>query len=749
MRSVFRRVGFRVLVLLAGGYGLAACTKPQTGPQVQHPAPVHVTPPVLTDAGFAPVVESLLDDGEAGPQRTTRIASAVRHLLGRARGYFERGAPQQGLDIVTGALLLARTGELHPKSLTGYSAVLVSAADEAARRGDEGRARAFYELAKTASSEADAAMGQKASEHLVALHGWESATQNDGSMQAASSRAISSVKRALVSREASVVNEAEREIVRWVERAIDVNRVDAPIRSIFDHDERNAARLVYFTGAQTMIALYLRDGNAAGAVAALDADALTAIREPRLVDGLLAAAEGNAEAWFDWYRLYQSALEEPEFFDSDLARAAQWGVAVELLRAERDTVASALPVLGLLSEFGMPDVAPVILAPRIRAAAERAEPTEVQARQAALAIVYRSLEVLERRNDVALARLVFSNTEPLLAVLGKAPKTSDGEKPQLSGVDFYETMGALEVRSGNLERALPLLEKANAARPSVETFRLLASIERQRGRLDAALALSQQQQQLAATQQLPIAESQGLLLTYDIQSDLGKGSEAAATLGKALGQLLSLRQQPTTPRLAAAIERNLAQVLERYGALDAARRANERARSAAVSDEAQLSDVLLDEARRSLTYGELSHGRLALRHALEAGIDNSALLYAALWQQLLELRVRAVSDGTVEEAFSRLVGETGWLGALSSWATGRIDDAALLARAGSDAELVEAKFYTAMKQFAGTPSPASKEQLQVVARSPAIELIEVRIARDLTASNVATRPSLPSGVVLP
>src|SRR5690606_37186154 len=158
--------------------------------------------------------------------------------------------------------------------------------------------------------------------------------------------------------------------------------------------------------------LHLRDGNAAVALGALDNDAMAAIREPRLVNGLLAAAEGNADAWFDWYRLYQSALEEPEFFDSDLARAAQWGVAVELLRAESKTVASTLPLLTLLTHFGMPDVAPAVLAPRVRAASERPEPTELQARQAALGLVFQSLETLERRNDFALARLFFSNVEP-------------------------------------------------------------------------------------------------------------------------------------------------------------------------------------------------------------------------------------------------------------------------------------------------------------------------------------------------
>lgn len=749
MRRVFRRVGFQALVLWAGGQLLVGCTKPQTGALAQHPAPVHVTPPVLSESGFAPVVVALLDSAETGPERTTRIASVVHYLFGRARGYFERGQPQQGLDVVTGALLLARTGELHPKSLTGFSLVLVSAADEAARRGDEGRARAFYELAQAASTPADAASVLKAKEHLLALGGWEKATQSDGSMQATASRTISAVKRALVSRDPAVVNEAQQQVFHWMERAVDVFQVNAMVQSSFDQDEQNAARLAAYVCAQTIIALHLRDGDAAAALAAFDADFLTeAEKKATMSAKLLAAGEGDTDAWLYWYAVYQSAGQEPALFDPDLASAAQWGAAVELLRADRGAVASTLPLIPLLNYFGMPDVVPAVLASRLHASTERLEPTEAQARQVALGLVYQSLEVLERRRDIDLARLVFRNVEPLLAKWAPGAKVESAK--QFSVADFYETMGSLEVRDGNLERALPLLQKANAARPSVEALRLLASIERQRGQLEPALVLSQQLQQLAATQQLPVAEVQSLLLTYDIQTELGKATDAAATLTKALTVLLALRQQPTTPRLAAAIERNLAQVLERYGQFDAARRANERARAAAVSDEAQLSDVLLDEARRSLTYGELSHGRLALRHALEAGIESDSLLYAALWQQLLEARVRAVSDGTVEEAFSRLVGEPGWIGALTSWATGRISDDGLAAKATSDSEAVEAKFYAAMKQHAASPSVASKQQLVAVAHSPAIELIEVRIARDITNQpNAGGWPSLPKNVVVP
>lgn len=750
MRSVLRRVGCCAIVYMASAIGTAGCSPSVAGPPAAHPAPVHAKPPVLTESQFAPVVLSLLAEGEVTSGRTAKIASAVHHLLGRARGYFDRGLPSEGLQTVTGALFLARSGELHPKSLTGFSPVLANAADEASRRGDEGRARALYEMARAAHSGETGSAIDRANGHLQAIETWESATQSDGTMQAIASRRLASVKRALVRRDGTVVDDAERQIGDWIERAVEINRTDAPIESMFDQDERIAARMAFLTGAQTMIALHLRDGNAARALGALDSEVMAAITEPRWVTLLLSASEGNADAWSQWFRLYQSALEQPEFFDSDLARAAQWGVAVELARADSKTVTSGLPLLSMLNEFGMPDVAPAVLASRLASPSDAASPEEARARESAMGLVLQSLAMLARRNDLALARSVFTNVEPLLQTWSGSIG-QEGSDRAFAAVDFYETMGALEVRHGYLERALPLLEIANQKQPTPDTLRLLATIEQQRGESGKALAYGKQLQELAVSQRLPIAESQARLLVYDTLLSSGQTQEAATVLAGALEQLLAWRQKPATPRFAAEVERCLAQVLERYGELDGARRANERARAASVSDEMQLSDVLLDESRRSLTFGELSHGRLALRHALEANIEGATLVYAALWQRLLEQRVGAASDGTVEEAFGRVLGETGWPGILAQWGTGRLSDEQLVSHAGTASERVEARFYVAMKQFAQNGSASNKAELQTVATSPAIELIEVRIARDLTSKGAATgdRPPLPKGIVLP
>lgn len=193
----------------------------------------------------------------------------------------------------------------------------------------------------------------------------------------------------------------------------------------------------------------------------------------------------------------------------------------------------------------------------------------------------------------------------------------------------------------------------------------------------------------------------------------------------------------------------LAEVLERYGDIAGARRASERALEAASNDLGQLTATLLDASRRALTYGDLSGGRLTLREALEADLRDADLVYAALWQRLLELRVGATSDGAVEEALASIVKPTGWVAALRDWGKGDISDEQLLERATTVVERVEAQFYVALQRHFREPSERTRQQLRQVAESEAIELMEVRIARDLLSEAAPPSVALPADVVVP
>jgi hypothetical protein len=73
-----------------------------------------------------------------------------------------------------------------------------------------------------------------------------------------------------------------------------------------------------------------------------------------------------------------------------------------------------------------------------------------------------------------------------------------------------------------------------------------------------------------------------------------------------------------------------------------------------------------------------------------------------------------------------------------------------LARASNPVQHVEARFYVALTKYYGDRKSESLEPLQVVANSEAIELVEVRMARDLLAeSRGLSRPTLPAGLKIP
>ena len=66
--------------------------------------------------------------------------------------------------------------------------------------------------------------------------------------------------------------------------------------------------------------------------------------------------------------------------------------------------------------------------------------------------------------------------------------------------------------------------------------------------------------------------------------------------------------------------------------------------------------------------------------------------------------------------------------------------------AQSPSQKVEAAFYTAMaSKVAGDPQ--AEERLKAVAKSPVIDLLEVNLARELTAPRM--HAELPMGVKLP
>ncbi|HEY0469642.1 MAG TPA: hypothetical protein VGC79_35875, partial [Polyangiaceae bacterium] len=145
----------------------------------------------------------------------------------------------------------------------------------------------------------------------------------------------------------------------------------------------------------------------------------------------------------------------------------------------------------------------------------------------------------------------------------------------------------------------------------------------------------------------------------------------------------------------------------------------------------------------------LRAARRAAQRAVAANLASEDLVYVALWLQLVEKKLNVPSDGTVEEAYAGVDENSGWPARLRAWARGKLSDQELSNAARSASEKTEATFYAAMLKLQ-TGGDSSKD-LERVAQSPAIDLVEVTIARDLLAMRNKPAPDykLPPGVKLP
>ena len=730
------------LLLLALGLGPLAC------------APSHIAPPKsahgaeatpienveVNDDGFAAATVAVLQTKAASPRRFGLLVGVVQRQLERSTRYFEAGHDEMALAALRGALYLLRAGELRSEMLAGRSAALSHGAGALAKLGNEGQAEALYSLLV---DRLPAGPERKdAEDHLEALRRWQQDTRPPGSMQARASAQQAALQQALLDPSAQALERAHQETVRWAEQAMTFGAEQMAPQSLFEQDESLEAFRAIRTGPLTLVALYLRQGDAAGALQALDDENISRITAPSLHERVESAATDNdPDAWAELFRLFESADGSDEngiTLDPDLARAASWGAAIELYRAEPRSFRAAMPICSLMLAHGMAEVAPLLL--------EQALEHSDQTREASWALRY-VLEAIrqdEALGDLAAARRTFAHAQTLIK-LSEREVYGGRVTPSSGRLHFF--MGAIEAGAGDLARAQPEVERAVQLEPTADALRLLASIDRQRKDLKGALAALDRVVQISKGTGDAASQAESQLLRFEVQRDLGDNSKAEESLESALMLGLSARTAAQTGQDLAVAERVLGRVLELYDERDAAGRAAKRAYEASRNDVRQMTETVLDSSRRALTLGDLRAARDSVRRAVSADLADEDTVYAALWLKLLEQRLRVTSDGTAEEALQKIDSTTGWVAKLAAWGRGRISTKELLEQASSPVERVEATFYAAMS----VPNDQqSLDGLEQVASSEAIQLVEVTIARDLLASRAKLpKPKLPPNVSLP
>jgi tetratricopeptide (TPR) repeat protein len=344
-----------------------------------------------------------------------------------------------------------------------------------------------------------------------------------------------------------------------------------------------------------------------------------------------------------------------------------------------------------------------------------------------------------RVGEIDAAERALSELAPLLEV-AKAPKFARiGPSPAA----LSRVLAESELEAGRLDQALPRLEAAAETSPTAEGWIRLASLKLKLAKPDAALAALDQAVRLAQAGGDLYAESVAETNAYKVLLRMANRDQARVRLGNALQRLLTLRSLDVGILSRAALERQLATILEFYGQHDAVERAYSRALLESRASPVELRQTLIDTARSALMGRNLRMARDATHYALELGLESEDAIYIALWQSLLEQELAAESNGMPLQVFESAKDAEGWSLHLRQWGLGKLSPGELMQSAKKPSERAEADFYEGMRIRGDARSAALARVVSV----PTLSLIEANMAEALL--HPAEPEPLPQGTILP
>ena len=710
-----------------------------TGPERTAPAAAAVS-----DDAFASAVHDLLVSEPGTTERAVRLGAVEARQMARADQRFKARASERGLAAVSGGLYLVRAREAQQGTFgVAGSDAMKAAARELALRGDEGRARALYDLSAMLGPEAER---QEAQRHLAALDTWmHDALGGGGEVENAGALERVAVHRWLLEPSDAALTDAAKATSDWVSKALVLRDKFRKTRVQPPREEGAEAWRALETGPIVLASVYLRDADVSGALAAIDraqARELLESERPQFAAALEAAAQepGVARCIDLLAQLRPLAGREPEHDashddedfvdDRDLFGAAAFSVASECYRLDPTVPQVALTIGVALEELGMAEATPAVLVDAVRGHADARVTSE------ALALTLDAMASEEDAGDPDAARRTFKAAQPLLAA---ASDKAVAGKVHPSAARLRAAMGEIDLREGRIDEARGLLKQSADEEKSGSVLLSLARIEWRDGQTQPALEHLTEALSALDVARDPALRGEILLLTSDVVRDKGDVAAARTPLTEALKGLVQSRSaQGGDAR--ARVERVLSRVLDRFGAAQPAQRALERAYAAAPGDRHQATQTIELLIGRAFVRGDLAAAREGLERALGTDLDADDLVYFALWVRLLERQERVPSDGVPDRVFGSIAEDAGpnkeanrggWVATLARFGEGRIKGDELVARAVTPIQRYEALFYSAMDRRASGDTKGGDDLLRQVVAGTGLELSEVSLARDL------------------
>ncbi len=745
-----------------GGKRVAACTfllalsqlgcaaAPKEAPRTAQGEKATAPSAEVTDEGFATALRELILSAPGSPERAARLAAIETRQLARAARRFKSRSVERGLAAVTGALYLMHAGDSTQGGLRGPAAIeaLEAASRELALRGDEGRSLAVYGLLLSAAAPADR---PAIAAHLHAIDDWtRDSVADDGVVAAAGAQERIAVHRRLLDPSPAALSEAAHITADWIQRAVVLRDDFRRTRIQPPREEGAEAWRAMDIGPAVLAALYLRDADFSGAFAALDQahvhDLLIAER-PQFAATLEAAAQDRSVARCNDVLAQLRILasrdtsrgDDDSDEDRDVFGAAAVAVAGECYRLDPTGPQAAVALAVAFGELGMAEATGALLADALRAHPDPGLASE------ALTLTLAAMAGEEDAGDPDAARRTFDAAQTLLAVMGQ--KSLAG-KVHPGPARLRAAMGEVELREGRIDRARGLLSQSAEEEREGTVLLSLARIDWRDGHLP--VALDHLRAALATDDSVrdPALRGEILLVTSDVTRDSGDAAGARAPLVQALRDLLAARSVRNGD-LRARVERVLARVLDRFGALQPEQRALDRAYAAAPGDKHQAAQTIEILIGRAFVRGDIATAREGLQRALAADLDADDLVYFALWVRLLERQLHATADGSSDRVFASTPEDPRWVATLARFGEGKLRGDELVSRAATPIQHYEALFYAAMDHRASGDKKGGDALLREVVAGTGVELSEVMLARDMLDPAHAQVGALPPDVVVP
>lgn len=722
-----------LFVAVGTSFGGLGCIGAQPAKSPENPSDT-IIPKNVTDEQMGRAVYELLVDGRDNSQRAMLLAGTVRRQFARAAQRFATGQRERGVAAVQGALLLVRAGEMRLEMLDPAAAkALSNAAEASAIRGEEGSTLAFLRLQSRALPSMDPRQAV-IREHLQALEAWMHDTRQRSDVQNAGVDVDALAHQSVLEPTPETLKAAEKAVDRWVAASLAFNDAFVPGMIPSDRDEMFEALRGLRTGTSVLAAIYLRHGNAAGALEAIDRSEARRIAPPEFLDRLQTASKSqDNDAWKRLAFMYAQVAAAHDMNDGpmmspQLAQAAAWGSSVAAYRLNPDDIQASSALAVLLPDYGLAEAVPHVLS---RAANKT--PT-AEALDYFLTMIGALLEQENQVDDYASAQRVFDASKPLLQLGNKVAKE---HKVRVLPAMVIEQMAKIHQQHANVTKAKELLEQAVSTNPSMSGYHALAALRFQAGDGVGALDALQKGLLFPGKKGDSLLRGEMHLLAFTIYRAQGNQAKAKTALENTTEQAFIAQLQTSNEIAKALADRLMARVAYYYNDTAAWKRSVMRLLEQASLSPRVRDMALIEATSMSLLIGDVQTGERVLSDA-SAGARPEDLVYAALWMQAAQqMQPNSADDENNELSeliatlLQRVPEDIPWEYALACYGLRKIDDAQLLTKATTKLQQTEAHFYIAMRQKRTNPQ-AAEAKLREIANGPALDLVETFLASELT-----------------